>query len=352
MADLSTYGERAIDAYQAMQRYFADSHDELYQDRDPGPGGYSYLWPFSQALAATIDVASLPVVGRRYFPDVGLRLAGLEHYWNRRSRPPGYDSGVRGRLGGGGDQYYDDNGWVGLELLRAHELTRQVDPLHRAGLVFTFIASGWDTSPSRPAPGGVFWAKTLWCRDRNTASTAPGALLALRLYDYTGLEEYITWAERMYDWVRSTLLSPEGLYWDHIDLSGQIERTFWSYNQGVMIGAGVRLAQATGDATYLAQAEQTAAAAMNFYGEGDRLDAQGAGFNAIFFKNLLLLDRVSPNPAYRELMAEYAERVWQTWRHPTRGLFQFEPGRPPELLHQAAMVQIYATLAGAGEGLD
>ncbi len=149
----------------------------------------------------------------------------------------------------------------------------------------------------------------------------------------------------MYGWTNTYLLAPIGLYWDNIDLRGTIEKTQWSYNQGTMIGAGVLLYRATGDERYLAQAERTADAAIAFYGTNDRYFAQHPAFNAIFFKNLLLLDEIRPKAAYRQAMQSYADTVWQRMRDGNTGLFVFTPGQPAMLLENAAMVQIYALLA-------
>jgi hypothetical protein len=81
------------------------------------------------------------------------------------------------------------------------------------------------------------------------------------------------------------------------------------------------------------------------YGTNDRYFAQHPAFNAIFFKNLLLLDQVRPKLAYRQAMQTYADAVWNRVRDPNTGLFVFTPNQPAMLLENAAMVQIYATLA-------
>ncbi len=101
----------------------------------------------------------------------------------------------------------------------------------------------------------------------------------------------------MYQWAQDCLLAPNGLYWDHIDLAGNIEKTQWSYNQGVMLGAGVLLFKATGDHRYLRDAKSVANASLAFYNTREILAKNGAAFNSIWFKNLLILDTVAPTPA-------------------------------------------------------
>ncbi len=81
--------------------------------------------------------------------------------------------------------------------------------------------------------------------DRNTVTDATGAELGAQLYLTTGNAADLQWAISMYNWVRGCLLNSDGLYGDHIDGSGQIDPTEWTYNQGTMIGAGVMLYQAT-----------------------------------------------------------------------------------------------------------
>ena len=216
--------------------------------------------------------------------------------------------------------------------------------LRRAAEIFDLVVFGWDTDPSHPAPGGVFWTQAPWSQDRNTVSNGPGAELGLHLYRLTRKSYYLDWAKRMYEWTRTHMLAPNGLYWDHIDLAGTIEKTQWSYNQGVMIGAGVLLYRATGRRTYLDQARDTARKALAFYAEDDRYFTQPARFHAIFFANLLQLSAVSPDPAYRRAMEGYADAAVERVLDEATGLYRFEGDEPVTLLEQSGMIRIEAML--------
>ena len=117
--------------------------------------------------------------------------------------------------------------------------------------------SGWDTRTTVACPGGVFW-EDVANSPRNTISNAPNAEVGVEIYQATHDPYYLTWATRMYDWVRGCLINSSGMYYDHLDDSGNVNTALWSYNQGTMIGAGTLLYQVTGNRTYLQQAEQTA----------------------------------------------------------------------------------------------
>jgi hypothetical protein len=339
------HGLRAIAAYEAMQTYFHDRPTGYYLEEYPRTGGnpWSYVWPFSQAMIATQDMSGIPGIGWHYRDDVADRYRALEDYWNAETDPPGYDSYLRPPNGQGGDKFYDDNEWIGLGFVQRRYMSGT--SLQRAAEIFELVVHGWDTDPTHPAPGGVFWTQAPWSQDRNTVSNAPGAELGLHLYLATRRSHYLEWAKRMYDWARRWMLAPNGLYWDHIDLAGTIEKTQWSYNQGVMIGAGALLYRATGDRTFLAQARDTAGKALVFYAENERYFTQPARFHAIFFTNLLRLSTVAPNPAYRRAMAWYANAAYERFRDPATGLYRFEGDKPVQLLEQAGMTRIEAMLS-------
>jgi predicted alpha-1,6-mannanase (GH76 family) len=147
----------------------------------------------------------------------------------------------------------------------------------------------------------------------------------------------------IYDWVRDALLGPDGLYADRIAPDGMVSTTAWSYNQGTMIGAGVLLHRVTGDGRYLTQATETAAASLQRFNL-EALLTQDAAFNAVFFRNLFLLDEVVPDPRYRQLALDYGEEMWRARRHPGTGLFR---GQGSPLNNTAPLVELYALLAGA-----
>ncbi|KKI90109.1 glycosyl hydrolase [Bacillus sp. SA1-12] len=338
--------DRAIDSYQALQKYFYQADTKLYHEEYPHNGGnpYSYVWPFSRAMAATIDMSQLNKIGESYKDDVQDRLQGVELYWNNETDPPGYDSYVRPPFGNGGDKFYDDNHWLALNFIKIYNTTGDEAALNRAKQLFDLAVYGWDNDSSHPCAGGVFWTQAPWSNDRNTISNAPAAEVGLLLYEITGDQYYLDWSKKMYDWVNSCMLAPNGLYWDHIDLEGTINKRQWTYNQGVMLGASVLFYKATGDLTYLERAEDIADKALEYYG-GSRLYSDPPYFNAIFFKNLQLLESVNHNQTYRKFMQAYADEMWQTVRDPETGLFQLDPNRSVSLLEQSAMVEIYANLA-------
>src|SRR5436190_12633101 len=279
---------RARDAYAFMQARFAVGDGSLFRQSVPAlptDRKYSYAWPFARALAATIAVASLPGGDQAALARAQLlRKSYFANYWDAASRPPG---GASYPLpDGGGDKYYDDNAWDGLNLIAVYRATGDPAALDEASRAFAFVVSGWDGDPKHTSPGGVFWTQspTNPTRDRNVVSTAPTAELALELYAATGDRGFLDWARRLFDWVERTLKDPgDGLYWDHIELDGRIEKTKWSYNQGTMLGAAALFYRYTGDTGYLNRGRQIAAASLAFYGSGDRLWQQDPPFNAVYF---------------------------------------------------------------------
>ena len=359
------YAARAARAYAAMQRRFR-TRDVLYR-RDGKlrpPGTAAHLWPFSRALVATLDLAG---IGDDLTGDidadaaVAASLQALERYWDPSGDPPAYSSDVRGaRLGG--DRYYDDNAWVGLALVQLERMRPGSGYLYRAEELFHFAASGWDRRVA-PSPGGVFWVEQglgagATNHDRNTVSNAPNAELGLHLAELR--DRRLTapgsiGAEGMYEWVLATLdasresdLPGTGLFWDKLRGDGTLDKTLWSYNQGSMIGANVLLARRGGGSQpeYLGRAEAIARKALAHFGR-DGYERQPAAFNAIYFRNLLLLHAATGDAALRaeilETLRRYTDHAWYETRD-RRHLFHFSDGGVT-LLNQSAMVQLLALLA-------
>ena len=340
---------RAIAAYSAIERHFGTNDGSgLVREQYPAAADdrpYSYEWPFSQVHIAALDLTAADAT---YEAELARRSRSQEHFWNAGGGTtglPGYDSYPVAPYGSGGDMFYDDNEWVGLAKVQRHLQTGDAAALARAKEIFALVRSGWDTDTSHAAPGGVFWAQADWSHDRNTVSNMPGAQLALRLHQITGKADYLHWARRFCDWTNSHLQSPGGLYWDHLDLEGTIEKTFWSYNQGVPVGVNVLLYEVTRDRAYLRRAERIAEAAYDYYVTQGRLFAQPVFFNSIFFKNLLLLESATRKDKYHQAMADYADQVWSTMRDPATGLVHFNAAGGTEAIQQAAFAQIYAVLA-------
>ncbi len=347
---------RAVLAFEAMQRAYYIAGSGLYEGEP-----FSFLWPFSQALAATVTlshvngIATIPGLSATVARELNARMVGLSSYLDtdNSGAPEGtftstlgaFDGTVVPPAGPGGTKYYDDNEWVGIELVRTYELTHNAAALGSAEAIMAFVMAGWDTDPELVCPGGVPFSNSSENTERNTVTDGPGAELAVRLYQLTGNVQYLQFAEQAYEWVRQCLLSANGLYADHIGPYGTVAQTYWSYNQGSMIGAGTLLYQATGNSAYLFQARQTAAAALAYY-TPERLGSENPFFVAVYFRNMLYLDSVTHDPPGPKLAQPYVDYAWQHLRL-ANNLFVF--GSPPsgQLLVQSAIVQIYGLLSSS-----
>lgn len=314
---------------------------------------FEFLWPFAGTWSATATLAALPEDGRRAAALLPELLEGVHAYRAAHSGPAdsgpadsgpvGFESEVVPPLGRGGDVYFDDNAWVGLALLAHHERTGERAPLTLARRVLDFVLTGWSTEDSWSHPGGIRWKVPASCVSRNTCANGPVVELALGLHARTGEPGLLDWAMRIYDWVRGALLRPDGLYADRITPDGTVEPTPWSYNQGTMIGAGVLLHRATGESAFLEQAAGTATTARRHY-DPPAVLAQGPAFNAVYLRNLLLLDGYRPDPANRAWAVDYGEQMWRRRNRRRSGLFE---GTGPPLNRAGPMMELYALLGGS-----
>jgi hypothetical protein len=347
---------RALVAFEAMQHAYYIPGSGLYLGEP-----FSFLWPFSQALAATVTmdnvsgIAKIPGLGVTLRRELFARLTGLNSYLDtdNSGAPEGtftstlaaFDGTVAPPTGPGGDKYYDDNEWVGIELVRMYELTHATALLGSAEGIMAFVMAGWSTNPEYACPGGVPFSNAVENNERNTVTDGPAAELAVKLYELTGNVQYLQFAELTYEWVRRCLTESNGLYADHIGAHGKVEPAEWSYNQGSMIGAGTLLYQATHNGAYLYQARQTAKAALAYY-TPERLGSENPFFVSVYFRNMLYLDSVTHDPPGPALAQAYVNYAWQHLRL-ADNIFVF--GSPPssQLLVQAAIVQIYGLLSSS-----
>lgn len=365
---------RASELYAAMQKNFYLADSKLYLETSPRARSrpYAYLWPFYEAMAGTVDLYGLNM--GTYQTAVDDRLTGLKAYWRPdavpNQQPPlgGYDSYPL--VDGGGDRYNDDNAWIGRAMVQLHRMgytstqsptPLETTPLERAQQLFDFIKASWDTTGTfqkTPNPGGVYWvqqpAGASGGKDRGTGPTGGFAKLALHLSSApTDTDPYFTWGRKAYEWVNANLLNrATNLYWDKILADNQtMDTRYWSYNQGVMIGAGVLLAGLTKSDSYLTQASETAKAAIAHYNSVGWY-TQPVIFNSLFFRNLLLLYAVRSDAQFLEAAQKFADGVWNNPRiHNMRThMIKFEERTSAyKLREQAGMVQLYACLAWVGK---
>jgi hypothetical protein len=375
---------RAVATYDAMQQHFYAANvylrdaSSLYTENYPQSGRrYAFLWPFSRALAGTVTLAGVPLTslgGTSYQADVADRLTGLSRYWDGASSPPGYDSYPPAPYGGGGDKYYDDQGWVGLAAAANYAMTGDPTSLADAKNVFNFVyPSGWAGGASFE-PGGVYWVQQgvgtgLSNDSRTTNSTVPNAELALLLenFDPANAATYDAAASNMYGWTNHYLYnvntnptdpnspnpnydpSRPALMFDSVTTNETINKSLFTYNQGTMIAANVREYQKTGNSAYLSNAEAIANAALSTFTESNLIN-QSAAFNAIYFRGLLVLAATTSDSSLKsniiQAIQAYADDAWNNHRN-SQGLFSFpsSQGTGYQLLDQGAMLQIYAMLA-------
>ncbi len=265
-------------------------------------GASSYVatrsWQSANALGATIDY--MLASGSREF------LADLSRTYRAHHDRDGFRN-----------SYYDDEGWWALTWIDAYDLTGNSTYLSQARQIFTDMTRGWDSTCS----GGIWWSKAR--RYKNAIANELFLQVAAALHIRTpGDTAFAAWAAREWAWFRGTgMLTASHLVVDGLaDCKPVLSSPTWTYNQGVLIGGLVSLAQITGQSSLLATAEQTADAVVGSSALSpggilrDPCEPSSCGldeplFKGIFMKNLRQLsDRLGGS--YQPYLRHNALAVW------------------------------------------
>lgn len=302
------FQERAETLYQTVVKRFYVPEQNLYRDyvaARPDDLAYATLWPFSALISALNALTKLDAA---YCTPLREAFQVLERYYDPNTPIPAYDSYVRSE--GGGQKYYDDNEWLGLDFLEAYHTLGDEQHLKQAETMFTFAYSGW----SDEMGGGIYWREN----DRatkNTCSNGPAALLALKLYQVTKEPRYVDIAKTLLDWLRR-LRAPGGYYWDAMNADGSIDKRTFTYNTATPLHTYALLYEITGDQDYLIEAQALAEGAERYLAPvhaaaGVRIYPQTPWFNAVLLKSYIALHQIDGNRQYIDAMYDGLDYAWE-----------------------------------------
>ncbi|TDE41270.1 carbohydrate-binding protein [Nonomuraea mesophila] len=207
------------------------------------------------------------------------------------------------------NDFNDDLGWWALASARAYELTGDETYLNRSKQLFERIWAERDDTHG----GGIWWRRSV--RDqKNVATNAPAAITATKLHAATGDDAYLSRARDLFAWVKENL-QEDGHVYDHFEADGTLVKWDFTYNFGTYIGAAAALHEATGTASYLADARAAADwATANLTNGGTLLHEgvnDGGGFKALLIRYLNVLVTRHGQMKYLPFLQRNATQAWQ-----------------------------------------
>jgi predicted alpha-1,6-mannanase (GH76 family) len=217
-------------------------------------GAYAFIWPASWQLRALASAVKLQP--RVYTKTLNAYADALDQYWIVRGGAGGYAV-----LPKGSERFYDDNAWMVLAMLDAHEVTQQRRYLARAVETLGFVASG-----EKKTPGGGIRQR----EDKEGAvavcTTAPALVGALRLHRLTRDAKFRQMAERWY----AFLMSKEAGVRDPADgLFHELKEGKLAYLSASMLEASLLLHSVTKDEKYLGEAQRIGKSALAHWFQPD-----------------------------------------------------------------------------------
>ncbi|KAF2810053.1 Six-hairpin glycosidase [Mytilinidion resinicola] len=218
------------------------------------------------------------------------------------------------------NDFYDDEGWWALALIAAYDLTGNHDYLDAAIAIFDDMTTGWST----PCNGGIWWSKDKHAvvSIANELFLSVAAHLANRVSSQK--DAALSWANATWSWFSNIgVIAANNTIHDGVDASckAQDNSTFFTYNQGVILGGLVELSKATGESSWIDEAHKLAAGALAQFanGQGNILTEFGgvnedndlAQFKGIFIRNLAILEKASHKDAYTTVIKTSADSLWK-----------------------------------------
>jgi predicted alpha-1,6-mannanase (GH76 family) len=319
---IATYHARADQGLQSFLLKFWNGGQQYLGNNFPNNGSLTGYWTYANGWDALLD---------------GVERTGGAHYAGLiESLYVGQNE--RGWT----NNYYDDECWMTLALIRSYDLTTNAAYLNQAKALYADIMGGWDNTCCGATLGGMWWDKAH--TQKATAANAGAALAGARLYQRTTNATYLSFAQQVYSfwWTNMVNLSTYQVC-DHFDSAGN--KIWWkfTYNEGLMIGASVELNEATGDATYLTNAHRIANFMINnevistAYGnalhDGDN---SGCGGDCHQFKGpayrylMRLYQKDTTKTAYYNVLKASADAVWNLARDTTNTVFSISWAGPAQ----------------------
>jgi predicted alpha-1,6-mannanase (GH76 family) len=229
------------------------------------------------------------------------------------------------------NHYYDDEGWWALAWIGVYDVTQDQRYLSMAQSIFEDMAGGWDT---KVCGGGIWWSKDRQYKNAiaNELFLSVAARLGDRTADPAQKAHYVGWARTEWQWFsHSGMINQYHLINDGLDSSDPLHcinngQAVYTYNQGVVLGGLVALSKTNrADPTLLATAREIADAALLHLtdvngvlhdGGEAKSGPDGVQFKGIFVRNLMYLDRISPNVQYKNFLTVNADSIWNNSQGP------------------------------------
>ena len=343
---VETWHRRADEAIESFLLKFWSGGRQYLRATYPDTGGLTGYWTYANAWQAVMD--AIERTGGRHYAGM------IESLYRGQDRRGWYSD------------WYDDECWMVMALVRAYDLAGDPAYLAQAEAIYTDVQGGWDA-----AAGGVWWDRAH--TQKATAANAGAALAGALLYPRTRKAAYRDFARQVYDFWLANMVDPRThQVCDHVLPDGT--KVWWrfTYNEGLMIGAGLELHRATRDRAYLAAAHQIAGFLITggvtptvygnvlYDGPNDGCGGDCHQFKGPAYRYLTALyRRDTSRTAYAEVLSASANAVWELARDPALTLFAVNWAGPPQAevdLGQdnsaCTALSLYAQLAGPYPGLD
>jgi len=279
-------GLAAVNTRWAWQGWYQDYH---------GRPGWSSIWDTEHLFQAYVALAKASPTTKHRNMLVWFAQKSDTGYFNPElgNGIGGFSTGY-GRHGEQGQQWFDDNGWLGLSFMDAWRLTHLRRFLDDAQVAFRYLYTvGWD-----PVSCGIWWNTQQTVKAAESVNTA--ALLAVELYEAHAGASYLAAAERLIGWADGNLLDERsGLYLNHPDSGVAI-----SYLESPMLAVFTRLCQDRQEYCNRV-APLTRAILARFGGELH----QPPQFDAMYVRYLLDAYEISPDPRLYSVAFANAMRI-------------------------------------------
>jgi len=304
------YEARAKILAASTEKNFFDKHSRVLHNNSANWFSNSGCWDVTALLTMYTKLAE---IDGKYAKGADRAIDALAFYG--RKTPGGGFSAYTGkwtarRHASDGDVYYDDNMWVGRDLVALYNTTGKKKYLDRAIIIAEMIIDeGWaeldeemfieefGNPPGGPL-GGFYW------RDDHEAlhvcSNGPAIQFLTQLSRVTDNGEYyLEYAKKSYRFLRYLEREDNGVFWDlmrfHKDADNNVtgihklDGASWSYNSGTPISSAIELYKETGDAAYLEDASRWGYSADQYFARESTVPGVKTFVDLPWFREILLM---------------------------------------------------------------